>query len=117
MALDNGQDKPSWMTLHEDGFGVNISGTDYRFRDPDLWTIGEVYEIEDACIVFEGGMPKASMSVKVAKTLAKAVEGMTEKKAESLPFYVGNVLFALARWKAIPLSASLISTSSAPGDQ
>jgi hypothetical protein len=89
---------------------VEIGDRKFKFRDPNLWTLEEVCDIEDGSTDFEGGKPSLSTKKLKAKTIAKAT-GLSEKEASQLPYFVGNNLFEIVRWRPVPLEGSLTSSA------
>jgi len=85
---------------------VEIGDIAYKFRHPDAWTVEEVCDIEDAATVYDRGVPRVVPKLLMQKTLAKAVEGMTEAAAIKLPMNVGKWLYEIVRWQPVPLPDS-----------
>ena len=90
---------------------VRLGERTFEFRDPNLWTIGEVCDIEEASTVFEDMMPKLKQKVLIQKTLAHVVKDLTEVEVESLPYHIGKKLYDIVKPRPVPLSDWLTSNS------
>jgi hypothetical protein len=82
---------------------VRIGENVFEFRDPDEWTIGEVCKIEQESIEVIRGLPEISLELRMAKTVAHVVKGITEKSFKQMKWSVGNALYNLVRWRNVPL--------------